>query len=278
MLKTYLLSLGCFIDNEYLDEYLSFIEQSSSFSATDCMEKHHLIPRSYYISDYSKSVSNEDISLRDSYNRLVELTYSDHFYAHWLLYNCTTNKLKSSNAKALLMMSGKSDILHFSKEAIKQICNEIKCNLDYYWSPEDDSRLIELYHTGASVGTVESIAKALNKTLGAVRSRVVTLKLSNRVWTSEEEAWLKLNYSTLGKEACAQYLNRTLSSIEHKVNKLHCSTLVWSDEDTEWLIANYATTPTAACAEFLDRSVRSVMAKANRLNLTKNFKYVAGDN
>ena len=277
MLKTYLLSLGCFIDNEYLDEYLSFIERPISFSVTDSSEKHHLIPRSYYISDYSGSVSNEDISLSDPHNRLVALTYSDHFYAHWLLYNCTTNKLKSSNAKALLMMSGKSDILHFSKEAIKQICDDIKCNLDHYWSPEDDARLIELYHTGASAETVESIAKTLNRTLNAVRSRIVTLKLSNRVWTSEEEAWLKLNYANLGKEACAQHLNRTPSSIEHKVNKLHCSALTWSDEDIAWLIANYATTPTTVCAEFLDRSVRSVMAKANRLNLTKNFKYVAGD-
>ena len=87
MLKTYLLSLGCFIDNEYLDEYLSLIEQPISFSDTDYTEKHHIIPRSYYTSNYSKDASASDLSLNDSHNRLVELTYSDHFYAHWLLYN-----------------------------------------------------------------------------------------------------------------------------------------------------------------------------------------------
>lgn len=277
MLKSYLLSLGCFVDNEYLDEYLSFIEQPFSFSSTEYTEKHHVIPRSYYNSDYSKSASTEDISLNDPNNKLVELTYSDHFYAHWLLFNCTTNRLKSSNAKALLTMSGKSDILHFSKEAIKQICNEIKHNLDYYWSPEGDARLIKLYNTGASAETIESIAKALNRTPDAIRSRIVTLKLSDRMWTSEEETWLKLNYADLGKEACAQHLNRTPSSIEHKVTNLQISDRLWTDEDTEWLITNYATTPTAVCAEFLDRSVRSVMAKAIRLNLTKAIPWTPAE-
>ena len=280
MLKTYLLSLGCFIDNEYLEEYLSFIEQPFSFSSTEYTEKHHVIPRSYYNSDYSKDskfASTEDTSLNDPHNRLVVLTYSDHFYAHWLLFNCTTNKLKSSNAKALLTISGKSDILHFSKEAIKRICNEIKHNLAYYWSPEEDVRLIEFYSTGASVETIEIIAKTLNRTPDAIRSRVVTLKLSDRMWTTEEETWLKLNYNDLGKEACAQYLNRTPSSIEHKVNLLHCSTLVWTDEDTAWLIANYSSTPTRTCAEFLNRSERSVRAKAIRLKLTKAVSWTSAE-
>ncbi len=266
MLKTYLLSLGCFIDNEYLDEYLSFIERPISFSATEYTEKHHVIPRSYYTSDYSKPASNEDISLNDPHNRLVELAYSDHFYAHWLLYNCTINKLRSGNAVAIIAMSGKSDILTFSKTMILQICSEIKRDLDFYWSPEDDAKLSELYLSNT---TVESISEILNRTPGAVKARICRLNLSDRTWTSEEETWLCLNYAELGKNACAHHLNRTLDSIEHKVNRLQISTRIWSSEDIEWLIANYASTPTVTCAEVLDRSVRSITSKAASLNLVK---------
>ena len=275
MLKTYLLSLGCFIDNEYLDEYLSLIERPSSFSATEYSEKHHVIPRSYYISDYSKSALSADISLNDPHNRLVELTYSNHFYAHWLLYNCTTNKLRSSNAAAIIAMSGKSDILDFSKAMVLQICNEIKRDLEFYWSPEDDSKLSELYLSNIPV---ECIAETLSRTVGAVRRRINRLKLSDRNWTLEEETWLRLNYADLGRDACANYLDRTPGSIEHKVTNLRISTRLWTDGETEWLIANYANTPTVTCAEFLDRSVSSITSKAFSLNLSKaNFWTEAED-
>lgn len=272
MLKNYLLSLGCFIDNEYLDEYLLLVEQPISFSTAEYTEMHHVIPRSYYNSDYSTYTSNEDISLNDPYNRLVELTYSDHFYAHWLLYKCTTGKLKSANAKAVLTMSGKSDILYFSKEAIKQICLEIKRNFDFYWSPEDDAILTDLYNMNTSYA---AIARTLHKTLGAVHTRIARLKLSDRTWTAEEEAWLKLNYADLGKGACAQYLNRTPGSIEHKVNKLKISTRIWTDEDVAWLIANYATTPISICSEFLNRSPSSITSKAAMLKLVKATHWTA---
>ena len=267
MLKNYLLSLGCFVDNEYLDEYLLLIEQPLSFSNAEYIEKHHIIPRSYYNSDYSKSASNEDISLNDPYNKLVELEYSDHFYAHWLLYNCTTNKLKSSNAKAILAMSGRSDILNISKATVLQICAEIKRNLDYYWSPEDDIELTDLYRSGVDH---EAIAEVLHKTPGAVKARICRLKLSDRTWTPEEETWLRLNYADLGKSVCAQYLSRSLDSIEHKVTSLQISTRNWTDEDTEWLIANYADTPITTCAEFLNRSPSSITSKAHSLNLVKS--------
>lgn len=274
MLKTYLLSLGCFIDNEYLDEYLSFIEQPFSFSATVPIENHHVIPRSYYNSDYSKSATSKDISLNDSHNRLIALTYSDHFYAHWLLYNCTTGKLRASNAKAIIAMSGKSDVLNFSKTTVLQICNDIKRNLGFYWSPEEDAKLSELYLTSTPT---EVMAEVLHRTPDAVKGRICRLNLSDRIWTPEEEMWLRQNYADLGKNACAQHLNRSLDSIEYKVNKLQISTRNWTDEDIEWLIANYATTPAPTCAEFLNRSIHSITAKAASLNLVKATFWTASE-
>ena len=276
MLKTYLLSLGCFIDNEYLDEYLSLIERPLSFSSTEYAEKHHVIPKSYYISAYSKFASTEDISLNDPNNKLVELIYSDHFYAHWLLYNCTTSKLKSSNAKAIIAMSGKPDVLDFSKDMILQICNEIKRDSDFYWSPEDDTKLSEMYLASTPI---EIIAEALDRTPAAVKGRICRLKLSDRTWTAEEEAWLRLNYNELGKDACAQHLDRTPGAIEYKVNILQIATRNWTEEDTKWLITNYANTSTATCADFLNRSISSITSKAASLGLTKaTFWTEAEDN
>lgn len=276
MLKTYLLSLGCFLDNEYLEEYLLLVEQPSSFSETDYTEDHHIIPRSYYKSDYSKTASTEDLALKDPHNRLVKLLYPDHFYAHWLLYNCTIGKLKSSNAKAVLTMSGRTDILNFSKDEILQIRNEIKRNSDFYWSPEEDAKLIELYKTG-SVEELTTIAVILDRTISAVRGRIARLKLSDRSWTLEEETWLKLNYESLGRAACARHLDRTLDAIEHKVNKLKISNRLWTAEDVAWLITNYASTPIPVCAEFLNRSLNSVRAKASYLNLTKATHWTASE-
>lgn len=268
-LKEALLSFDGVVDNEYLDQYVELVNNTTSFSSIEYTEKHHVIPRSFYNSDCSKSAARDDISLKDPRNRLEELTYSDHFYAHWLLYKCTTGKLKTSSAKAIVAMSGKSDIINFSTAMILQIRDSIKRNLDFYWSPEDDAILTNLYNTNTSY---EAMAEALHKTPGAVHARVCRLKLSDRIWTSEEEAWLIQNYADLGKNACAQHLNRTPGSIEHKVNVLKISTRIWTAKDTEWLIANYASTPIPTCAEFLNRSCSSITSKAHSLNLVQaNF-------
>lgn len=81
MLKDYLLSLGFFIDNEHLDEYLNLIEKP--FNLSDYTEEHHIIPVSYYIDDYSVDRHLvETKALEDSHNKLVKLSYQDHFYAH----------------------------------------------------------------------------------------------------------------------------------------------------------------------------------------------------
>lgn len=275
-LKEVLLSFDGVIDNEYLDQYIALVSSSFSFSETDYTEDHHIIPRSYYRSDYSKTASTEDIALKDPRNRLVKLFYSDHFYAHWLLYKCTTGKLKSGNAKAVLAMSSRADVLNFSKDEILQIRSEIKRNLDFYWSSEEDAKLIELYKTGTAE-ELKMIAVILNRTPGAVRGRISKLKLSDRRWTPDEETWLKLNYKNFGKTACAQYLNRTLDSIEHKVTDLQLSERSWTAEDTVWLIVNYAGTPNSVCAEFLNRSPGSVASKAKSLNLAKSSFWATSD-
>ena len=262
MLKDYLLSLGCFIDNKYLDEYLDFIEQP--FILSDYSEYHHIIPVSFYINDYSVDRHiTETIALQDPNNRLVKLSYSDHFYAHWLLYNCTTGKVKAASAKALLAMSGNQDILKLSKLNILEIKQQIKKDSSYYWSADEDSQLAELY---ANNVTADVIAEKLNKTVSATKTRISRLCLSNRIWTNQEIEWLKQNYKR-GKSFCAKYLNRSELSIEHKITRLRVSSRQWTAQDVGWLKANYKKYTKEELAAYLNRSVSSIYSKLARLGL-----------
>ena len=262
MLKDYLLSLGCFIDNKYLDEYLSLIERP--FTLSDYSEKHHIIPVSFYATDYSVDRHLIDlIALKDPNNKLVRLSYSDHFYAHWLLYNCTTGKIKSASAKTLLIMSGHKNILKLPKLKIAEIKQQIKKDSDYYWSADEDLQLAELY---ANNTAVDDIAKKLNKTASATKTRITRLHLSNRSWTDQEVEWLKQNYKQ-GNKFCAKYLNRSESSIEHKITRLRISSRQWTMQEVNWLKANYKKYTKEELAAHLKRSSDSIYSKMSRLGL-----------
>lgn len=260
MLKEYLLSLGCFIDNQFLDEYLELVRQP--FSNFSYSEKHHIIPVSFYITDYSVDRHLvEAIALKDPNNKLVRLSYSDHFYAHWLLYKCTTGKVKSANAKTIIAMSKKEDVINLSHEEIRKIKSEIKKELDYYWSQEDDEFLKANYKKL----NISEIAKVLDKTHKATQARIVRLQLSNRHWTTKEVAWLTENYNKVGIAEAARYLNRTASSIEHKVNRLKISDRQWKKEDVEWLVKNKDRFTTKELANKLGKSTAAIYTKLKSL-------------
>lgn len=260
MLKDYLLSLGCFIDNKYLDEYLDLIEQP--FTLSGYSEKHHIIPVSYYISDYSIDRHLvEAIALKDPNNKLVKLSYSDHFYAHWLLYKCTTGKVKSANAKTIIAMSKKEDVINLSHNEIQKIKSEIKKELDYYWSQEDDEFLKANYKKLS----VSEIAKALGKTHKATQTRIVRLHLSDKHWTAEEVDWLTKNYNKVGMDVAVAYLGRTASSIEHKVNRLNISNRQWKKEEADWLLENRNKFTIKELADKLGKSKASIYTKLKSL-------------
>ena len=69
MTKEKLLATNCFIDNEYLDEYLKLIDSSTAGT-----EVHHILPRSYF-KDLGISVDNSE-------QNLVQLSFADHCKAH----------------------------------------------------------------------------------------------------------------------------------------------------------------------------------------------------
>lgn len=263
MTKQILLSKDCFIDNAYLDEYVALINQSFSFKS-GYTEQHHIIPVSYYVDHGFLNRHNiEAIALKDTANALVQLSYADHFYAHWLLYNCTTGKVKAASAKAVLTMSGNPDALDLSKEDVLKIKTQIKKDLEYYWSTEEDALLSKLYTDGISS---EQIALQLAKTVAAVKARISRLNLSNRIWTDSEINWLKQNYK-LGKKICANYLNRTEASIEHQITRLRISVRQWTAQDIAWLKANYTRYTKKELAKQLHRSESSIYNKLKNLGL-----------
>lgn len=81
-LKEKLLKLGVFIDNEYLDMYIKMVLDNAVTKRIKFeTQKHHIIPKKYY------KINNLEVD--NSKENIVNLLYSDHILAHYLLCLCT---------------------------------------------------------------------------------------------------------------------------------------------------------------------------------------------
>lgn len=120
-LKEKLLSLGVFLDNEYLDFYCTLILKNKNTKFTKRVtEKHHIIQRSYY--------KLTGLEIDNSAENMVYLSHFDHCLAHYYLCECTIGRLKYSNEYAFIKMVKIEsrfdfDLEKFMKEADKY--NEI---------------------------------------------------------------------------------------------------------------------------------------------------------
>ena len=136
MTKEKLLATNCFIDNEYLDTYLKLID-----SSTTGTEVHHILPRSYF-KDLGISVDNSE-------QNLVRLSFADHCKAHWLLYYCTIGKLKKASqasfvlmTKAFLKINSMTDAINYN--LLQQKWEEFKndSSTDFF-SAEEEQFIIQ---------------------------------------------------------------------------------------------------------------------------------------
>lgn len=84
-----------FIQNKYLDEYISLIELNRDTKYINgMMQKHHIIQRKYF------KIINQQID--NSLINIVNLTFCDHCIAHYLLYLCSKHTdLKKANIAAI---------------------------------------------------------------------------------------------------------------------------------------------------------------------------------
>ena len=87
-LKEKLLSLGVFLDNEYLDFYCTLIVDNKSTAIEKFKtQKHHIIPKTYY--------KLNSLNIDNSCDNIVNLLYSDHILAHYYLCLCVDSTNKS---------------------------------------------------------------------------------------------------------------------------------------------------------------------------------------
>ena len=104
-IKQTLLTDYNFIDNSYLDDYISLM-LNADLSLDGYREYHHLIPVAFYKEKYKcdNRSDAEKIANSDKNNLLVHLLYKDHCRAHYDLYFCTFGALKYQNAAAFISM------------------------------------------------------------------------------------------------------------------------------------------------------------------------------
>ena len=236
MLKKKLLDTGYFIDNAYLDDYINLTQTCSNAKYT---ERHHILPRAYY-----KLV---DISIDNSENNLVRLSFADHCKAHWLLYFCTKDKLRLATQTAfMIMVNGLTKRLPEYTEddfnAVQELKYELLENSDNFWSAKDDEFLKQNFLELSD----DDLATRLNKTVIAIRARRTILHLQRfkmNDFSEEELTYLVNNFNDKTINELAANLGRTVGSITQKCNRLGLKKKAesWSDNEIAFLRA-YATT------------------------------------
>lgn len=94
-----LLDSDLFEQNDFFISYVSLITiRQIHPSQKDYTEKHHIIPRNYFI-QLKTDIDN-------SKNNIIKLSFREHALAHYYLFKCTKDlKLKTSNAYAIRLIA-----------------------------------------------------------------------------------------------------------------------------------------------------------------------------
>ena len=80
--------------------------------------------------------------------------------------------------------------------------------------------------------------------------------MAGRIWTEQDETWLKENYESLGLVKCSDYLNRSKSSILHRACKLGIANRRGGNrKDREYLYDGYKCISTTEGRYFVHRKV-----------------------
>ena len=265
-LKETLLATKCFVDNEYLVQYLNLVNSSEAGT-----ELHHILPRSYF-KDLGISVDNSE-------QNLVRLSFADHCKAHWLLYYCTTGKLKKASqasfvlmTKAFLKINSMTDPINYN--LLQQKWEEFKndSSTDFF-SAEEEQFIIQNYDKLSH----KQLALKLNRTVHSICQKATTLGLRTRQlnwWTEEEVQFLIKNNDKLTVKQLAEQLGKTFSGVMGKRRELgltkNLKDYAWTQEDEQWLLENYAKLGRKKCAEILRRRASATQYHASYLGLRED--------
>lgn len=274
--KQWLLSKGAFIDNDYLDQYVHLIFDHDKVTA-GYRELHHSLPVLMYKTDTVRSrLAAVKLADEDANNLKVHLLYGDHCKAHWLLYFCTLDKLKSGNYYALkrlvamcghLLKSDKiTDLSESDFERIQQYLNDVANDeFSRAWSQAETDFLLANYEARGQT----YCARALQKSKQAVSSKARTLGLKMDKWWSDEEVlFLKQHFSYENLEFCSEQLKRTKKAIIGKASLLGLSPAnLYTEADKQFMIEHYPKEGVYFCAEHLGRTKAAVRRLAKVLGI-----------
>lgn len=229
-----------FIDNEFFDQYLTLILNYDSTSL-GYREKHHIIPVMLYKTDTIKTRTEAlKIAEADKDNFCVNLLFKDHCLAHYLLYNCTKDKIKSGNAAVIKFLND----MYIRLTKIDK-----KMQFNY-----TDFELLQQYY-----------------------NQIVN-DPENQLWALDELQFLVANYAEKGQRFCAEYLGRSLSAVSSKAYSIGLKMdKWWSKEDKRFLKDNFKKYTVEELSKLLNRSVKAIKSKASILDLTPQVLYTEGE-
>lgn len=277
-LKQKLLATGLFIDNDKFNDYLLLVTNPAKVFGYS--ENHHILPRVFY--------KHNQLPIDNSADNLVVLSYSDHCYAHWLLYYCTTGYLKKANAVAVSYIQRTYKKITKNSPSVIELDTETFDKLQYYmddirqdpdshyYSKEDMQFLKENYATRGA----DYCAKKLNKTPSVIYSKAMELKLSKPTkhlrWQPEEMNILKKYFELEGSAVAKRLPNRSETSCRIKAQELNL-TRTWSEEDLNILKQYFPTDGANVYKRFNGRSKQACRHMAYKIGLSSARSWTDGE-
>lgn len=245
--KTILLATGSFIDNNYLDDYISLINKPHEIFPY--MENHHVIPVAYYKHKYNIDThkhrreatryANADIQ-----NEQILLSFADHCKAHWLLFKCTTGQLAIANSVAFFRQTA-----------------GLRCIDEKIFRKQRD----RIFDTG--------LTKSEYDWLQQQATEVKTNLKYTITWTPEQDEWLKQNRPKYTAKYCAEYLGKTEKAVLCRCTQLGIKRK-WQSEEENTKLLEYSKNHTAReCAEYFGVSEHLIIKRWRELGFSKNFKW-----
>lgn len=209
-----------FIDNKYTRIYYNIIEKSKlrSLPNDTYIEKHHIIPQSFYKSRSKTGWLKGDYN---SKKNLVNLTAREHFLCHRLLTKMTTGIAHFKMANAVLRLSHGPNTKEFIKsrtyEYIKKVSSEAKKGRPCSPETREKIRQGNLKRKPPSEETKKKLSEAAKRRKGFTPEGRAKVVESNRcrLWTNEMKQ--KLREHNLGK---INYTQKGIAQI--KLTCPHC--------------------------------------------------------
>lgn len=155
-----------------------------------------------------------------------------------------------------------------SRNAVHMKARQMELRKMELWGGREDQCLREAYRE-CSFG---ELAQRLGRTLPAVKSRAVTLRLDPKIpnWTEEEVQFLRESYGTTDVGTIAGGLGRTRAAVAKKAREIGLVRFRhWSGRDVRRLKELYPRCTLREVADAFGRSCDSIRAKAAQLKLSK---------